>query len=161
MPLALRPAAWATSRKAWPARLRVLRVCRRKTLPPELSCRGASPNHAQKAFSLGYFRISKPISARMVCAVLACRPGIANKSTPVSCYRQLCASYASAFLLEEGPTAVRSSGGSASDHTGLITWKGCAISASHSRSWRAGYLDRRAHRPKSRRSRYPSRRRAD
>jgi hypothetical protein len=43
-----------------------LRVWRRNTFPPEISCRGASPNHAQKAFSLGHFLISRPISARIV-----------------------------------------------------------------------------------------------
>jgi hypothetical protein len=80
----LRPAVWAAHRKACPARLRVCSVLRRKALPPEISWRGARPSQAQNALAWGHFPRSRPISASMVCPVLACSPGIATKSTPVS-----------------------------------------------------------------------------
>jgi hypothetical protein len=64
--------------------LRVFRVLRRHTFPPELSWRGAHPSQAQHACAWGHFRRARPIAERMVCTGLACRPGMATSSTPVS-----------------------------------------------------------------------------
>lgn len=76
--------ACAASRKAWPARLPGLSGLRRQTWPPAISWRGAHPHQDQNAFMLGHVCRSRPISERLVCTVLACRPGMAIKSTPVS-----------------------------------------------------------------------------
>jgi hypothetical protein len=50
--------------------------------PPEISWWGASPSQEQKAFAFGHFQGPKPISERIVCAVLAFKPGMATRSTP-------------------------------------------------------------------------------
>jgi hypothetical protein len=45
---------------------------------------GVKPSQEQKAFALGHFRGARPISERIVCTVLAFKPGIATRSTPLS-----------------------------------------------------------------------------
>jgi hypothetical protein len=64
--------------------LQVLSVLRRKTLPPEISWRGANPNQEQNAFMLGHLCRFRPVSEWIVCMVLARRPGMAIKSTLVN-----------------------------------------------------------------------------
>jgi hypothetical protein len=78
------------------------------------------PIHAQKACLLRHSPLSKPISEHIVCAVLACRLGSASTSTSVNRYSTLCASYAGACVLCEGPGAASSSGGASSDQTGVM-----------------------------------------
>jgi hypothetical protein len=80
--------AGAASRTAGPARWRGFRVLRRQSFPPEISWWGASPSQEQQALALDHVRRSRPMSERMGCAVRACRPGRAPKSTPVSWYRK-------------------------------------------------------------------------
>jgi hypothetical protein len=52
------------------------------TLPPEMSLRGARPNHAQKCFTLGKRSISVPISLIIVWTLDADSPITATRSTP-------------------------------------------------------------------------------
>jgi hypothetical protein len=81
---------------------------------------GAKPSQEPKAFALGHFRGARPLSARRVGTGLACKPGMATRSTPVSCYRTPRASSSGAFLVWVRRWCARLRGASASGHTGLI-----------------------------------------
>ena len=74
-------AAWPLG-EACPARLSVLRVRERRTLPPEMSLWGASPSQEAKCLTSGHLDISVPISDRMVWAREALRPVTVVRSTP-------------------------------------------------------------------------------
>jgi hypothetical protein len=53
-------------------------------VPARVFLTGAHPHHAQNALALGHCRRSRPRSERRVGTGLACSPGLASKSTPVS-----------------------------------------------------------------------------
>jgi hypothetical protein len=65
------------------ARLRTFIVPDRRTFPPELAWRGASPSQAQKCVTVGTRLISVPISEMIVWTVPADKPITAPRSTPI------------------------------------------------------------------------------
>jgi len=94
---------WAAIRKACPARFFVFKVVFFKTLPPDISCLGATPSHEQKCFSVGNLVMSVPHSMITVCASETPKPSTRLMSTPLTrfkCLRIFSVSYR-AFLLYE------------------------------------------------------------